>query len=108
MKMIYAIVRPEKIYEVIKGLEVNGYYASTKWNVSGRGKQKGIQVGDIVYEEMSKNMLMTAVEDAEVDEAVGIIVQYARCGEHGSSGDGRIFVVPIEASYTISSATKDQ
>ena len=31
MKMIYAIVRPEKVYEVNKALADAGYGASTTW-----------------------------------------------------------------------------
>ena len=107
MKMIFAIVRPERIFEVMKGLEINGYYAATRWNVSGRGRQKGIQVGDIIYEEMSKNMIMVTVEDEEKEEAVSIIMEYARSGNKGNSGDGKIFVVPVEDSYTISSMSRD-
>ena len=33
MKMIYAIVRPEKVYEVNKALADAGYGASTKWKI---------------------------------------------------------------------------
>ena len=51
MKMIYAIVRPEKVYEVNKALADAGYGASTKWSVAGRGKQHGIQVGELVYDD---------------------------------------------------------
>lgn len=107
MKMIYAVVRPEKIYEVTKALAEGGFNASTKWSVAGRGKQRGIQVGDVVYEEMSKNMLMVAAEDEDKNEIIDIIMQSAISGENGNSGDGRIFVVPIEEAYTISSQSKD-
>lgn len=107
MKMIFAIVRPEKVYEVNKALAEAGYGASTKWSVAGRGKQHGIQVGEIIYDEMTKNMLMVACEDEEKNEIIDIIMDSSRTGEDGNSGDGRIFVVPIEESYTISSQTKD-
>ena len=66
MKMIYAIVRPEKVYEVNKALADAGYGASTKWSVAGRGKQHGIQVGELVYDEMSKNMLMIVCDDDDM------------------------------------------
>ncbi|MDD2980753.1 MAG: P-II family nitrogen regulator [Hespellia sp.] len=36
-----------------------------------------------------------------------IIMDTARTGENGNSGDGRVFVVPIEEAYTISSQSKD-
>ncbi|MDD3277293.1 MAG: P-II family nitrogen regulator [Lachnospiraceae bacterium] len=107
MKMIFAIVRPEKVYEVNKALVDADYGASTKWGVAGRGKQHGIQVGEIVYDEMTKNMLMIACEDEEKNEIIDIIMDAARTGENGNSGDGRVFVVPIEEGYTISSQSKD-
>ena len=53
MKLITAIVRPEKVMDVIKALEQEGYFAFSKWAISGRGKEKGIQVGDVLYQEMA-------------------------------------------------------
>lgn len=107
MKMIVAVIRNEKAYEVNKALEEAGYNASTKWNVSGRGRQKGIQVGDVVYEEMSKKLIMIIVNDESKNEVIDIIMDSAITGEYGNSGDGKIFVVPVNESYTISSQTKD-
>lgn len=107
MKMIFAIIRPEKVYEVNKVLSDAGFGASTKWSVSGRGKQNGIQVGDIIYDEMSKNVLMVACDDEDKNEIIDIIMDTAKTGESGNSGDGRIFVLPIEEGYTISSSSKD-
>lgn len=107
MKMIYAIVRLEKAYEINKALADAGFGASTKWSVSGRGKQHGIHVGDVVYEEMSKNILMIACDDEDKNEIIDVIMDSAQTGEEGNSGDGRIFVVPIEEAYTISTRSKD-
>ena len=74
MKLITAIVRPEKVMDVIKALEQEGYFAFSKWAISGRGKEKGIQVGDVLYQEMAKNMLYITVGDKEKDEVVDIII----------------------------------
>lgn len=63
MKLITAIVRPEKVMDVIKALEEEGYYAFSKWSVSGRGRERGIQVGDVLYQEMAKTMLYVTVTD---------------------------------------------
>lgn len=57
MKLVTAIVRPEKVMNVIKALEEEGYFAFSKWSISGRGREKGIQVGDVLYQEMAKCML---------------------------------------------------
>lgn len=43
MKLITAIVRPEKVMDVIKALEQEGYFAFSKWAISGRGKEKGFR-----------------------------------------------------------------
>jgi nitrogen regulatory protein PII 1 len=75
--------------------------------VAGRGKQHGIQVGDIVYDEMSKNVLMVVCDDEDKNEIIDIIIDAAQTGESGNSGDGKIFVLPVEESYTISSQSKD-
>ena len=108
MKMVIAIVRPEKIQDVNSALAQSGYNASTKWSVSGRGKQRGIQVGDVIYEEMAKNLIMVTVDDDEKDNVVDIIMESAISGENGNYGDGKIFIVPVEESYTISSQSKDE
>ena len=51
MKMIKAIVRPEKSEDVLDALLVGGFAAATKMSVLGRGKQKGLKVGDTYYDE---------------------------------------------------------
>lgn len=98
MKMIKAIIRPEKEYEVISALEKDGFFSLTKVDVLGRGKQKGIQVGEIVYDELAKLMLMLVVEDNAVEQAIASIKNSAYTGNYG---DGKIFVVPVGEAYTI-------
>ncbi len=58
MYMIQAIVRPSKSNEIISELLVSGYPAMTKMDVYGRGKQKGIVVGSVQYDEIPKEMLI--------------------------------------------------
>ena len=107
MKLITAIVRPEKVMDVIKALEQEGYFAFSKWAISGRGKEKGIQVGDVLYQEMAKNMLYITVGDKEKDEVVDIIINSAKSGQYGHYGDGKIFVSDISEAYTISEETRE-
>jgi len=106
MQMIRAIVRPEKVGTVMKALFEAGYIAITRMSVAGRGKQRGLKVGDITYDELPKELLVTVVEDDDKDFAVKTIVEAARTGENGAFGDGKIFVSPIEEAYTISSSSK--
>ncbi|MDO5293950.1 MAG: P-II family nitrogen regulator [bacterium] len=108
MKLVTAIVRPEKIIDVTKALEEEGYFAFSKWAVAGRGKEKGIMVGDVLYQEMAKNMLYIVVKDNEKDEVVDIIINSAKSGEFGHYGDGKIFVSDICEAYTISEESREE
>ena len=105
--MIRAIVRPEKSAIVMKALFEAGYVAVTKIPVVGRGKQRGIKVGDITYDELQKDMLMIVIKDEDKDFAVSTIMEAARTGEKGAFGDGKIFVTPVEEAYTVSRGTKE-
>jgi nitrogen regulatory protein PII 1 len=103
MKLIRAIVRPDREEQVVKALEAAGVVSLTKMDVLGRGQQRGIQVGATVYDELPKVQLMLVVEDAKVDAAITAIEVGAKTGQHG---DGKIFVSPVEAAYTIRTGQK--
>ena len=98
MKMIRAIIRPETVDRVADNLEAGGFSALTRIDVFGRGKQKGIKVGNVVYDNLPKTMLMVVVDDSRLESAVEIIEESARTG---NIGDGKIFVSPVEEAYTI-------
>lgn len=101
MKMIRAIVRPEKSRDVIDALSEKGHNSVTEIDVYGRGKQKGITIGSVRYDELPKIMLMIVIEDEDEDDVIKTILDAAKTGE-GNMGDGRIFVIPVESAYTIS------
>ncbi len=98
MKMIRAIIRPNKEEKVVEHLEKDGFYSMTKMNVFGRGKQKGIRVGTVCYDELPKVMLMLVVNDEEVIKVVNVIQNSARTG---NIGDGKIFVTDVSEAYTV-------
>jgi nitrogen regulatory protein PII 1 len=104
MKMIWAILRPEKTTDVIASLEKAGFYAFTRLDVMGRGRQKGIMVGSSRYEEVAKTTLMIVVGDHEAERAVETLKIAARTG---NPGDGKIFVSPLGAVYSIRSKSRE-
>ncbi|HBV97525.1 MAG: nitrogen fixation protein NifHD [Peptococcaceae bacterium BICA1-7] len=106
MLMIRAIVRPERTGVVMAELNSAGFPAVTKIDVVGRGKQRGVKVGEVVYDEIPKEMLLMVVRDEDKEDVISVISKYARTGEKGAFGDGKIFVTPVEESYTISSGAK--
>ena len=105
--MVQAVVRPEKIHKVMKSLLDAGFPAVTKMDVFGRGKQRGLKIGEIVYDELPKEMLMAVVPDTDKALVVETILKSARTGEKGAFGDGKIFISKVEESYTVSSGAKD-
>jgi nitrogen regulatory protein PII 1 len=104
MKMIRAIVRPEKEQVVVDALAKAGFPALTKMDITGRGRQRGIQVGSALYEELAKVQLMIVVDDAKVEDAVRVILE---TGKTGNFGDGKVFVGPVDQVFTVRTATQE-
>lgn len=107
MIMIRAIIRPERVTTVLAELSDAGFPAVTKLDVMGRGKQRGMKVGDVFYDEIPKEMLMMVVRDEDKDDVVKIVMKNAKTGEKGAFGDGKIFISPVEEVYTISSGSNE-
>jgi len=106
MLMIRAIIRPERVGAVLEELSDAGFPAVTKMDVMGRGKQRGVKVGDVFYDEIPKEMLMMVVNNEDKDDVIKIIMKNSRTGQKGAFGDGKIFVSPVDEVYTISSNAK--
>ena len=107
MIMVRAIIRPEKTDDVLAALMDAGFPAVTKMDVYGRGKQRGMKIGEVTYDELPKEMIFTVIKDSDKDYVVKIIMQAARTGSKGAYGDGKIFVSPVDEVYTVSSGRKD-
>jgi nitrogen regulatory protein PII 1 len=98
MKMVQAVVRPEREEAVAEALARAGFPALTKWDVVGRGRQQGVQVGGQVYDELAKAMLFVVVEDGDAEVVARTILEAANSGY---PGDGKVFVGPVDAAYTV-------
>ncbi len=98
MKMIRAFIRPEKEQEVVLALEGAGFPSVTKMPVFGRGKQKGLQVGPVHYDELPKTLLMIVIDDEDEEKVINLIQSKAKTG---FIGDGKIFVSPVDNAYTV-------
>jgi len=107
MVLIRSIVRPEKADSVLAALMDAGFPAVTRIPVVGRGKQRGIKIGEVTYDEIPKEMLLMVVKDNEKDDVIKTVLSVARTGSAGSYGDGKIFVAPVEEVYTVSSGLKE-
>lgn len=107
MKMIKAVVRPERVEDVLEKLIERGFNAATRMSVLGKGKQKGLKVGDTYYDEIPKELIMIVVDDKDVDTVVKTITEEARTEKNGTYGDGKIFISPVEKTITISSGKEE-
>ena len=108
MKLIKAIVRPNKVEEVKEALSKLSISGMTVTEVRGHGKQKGhtavYRGKEYDVSLLPKMEIEVVVHDRIVDEAIGAIVQAARTGE---IGDGRVFVIPVDETYRIRTGERD-
>ena len=102
MKMVKAIVRPNKVDEVREALEKLQLGGMTVTDVRGHGHQKGhtavYRGKEYTVTLLPKVEIVVVVADTVVDEVIAAIVAAARTGE---IGDGRVFVLPVEQAYNI-------
>jgi nitrogen regulatory protein P-II 1 len=97
MKMVQAIIRPEKMSHIKRALEEKGFIAMSITEMTGRGEQKGITLqyrgNRMEVDTLPKVKLEMVVKDQDVDPIIGIIREQGRTGKFG---DGKIFVLPVE------------
>lgn len=109
MKLIIAIIRPERLDSVQRGLQSvlheGDHYRVTVRPVEGHGRQQGeveYVRGQPVRSRMVPRVELTVgVNDQYVEPAIKAIVESARTGSKGEVGDGKIFVVPLEECVRI-------
>lgn len=102
MKLIKAIIKPERFEKVKKALEDNGIFGMTVTDVKGRGDQKGITLqyrgGSMIVDLIPKIEIDIVVKDSDSDLVIGLIRDAAQTGK---IGDGRIFLLPVERSIKV-------
>src|SRR5208282_5568017 len=97
MKMVVAIIRPEKLEAVQQALNERDVYLMTVTDVRGCGRQRGYTE---VYrsQEFRVRLLPKLKLEIAVNDA---FVHAGRTGETGQIGDGKIFVLPLEDAIRI-------
>ena len=104
MKLIIAIIRPEKLEDVQDALLKREVFLMTATDVRGCGRQRGFKEqfrgGAGVIRLLPKVKLEIAVNDDFVEPTVKAILDAAK-SEPGRIGDGKIFVLDLEACYRI-------
>jgi nitrogen regulatory protein P-II 1 len=102
MKLVRAIIKPERFEFVKKALEDKGFVSMTTSEVRGRGTQKGISLeyrgGLMTVDMLPKVQIEIVVTENDVDALITTITDAARTGK---IGDGKIFVIPVEKAIRI-------
>lgn len=105
MKLVVAIIRPERLEDVRRALAQTDVYLMTISEAQGFGRQHGVTEvyrGQELPERMQpKIKLEIAVNDAFVEATVEAVVRGARSPGAGAVGDGKIFVLPLEDAVRI-------
>lgn len=109
MKLVVAIVRPERLNEILEALyradvrgltisRVRGHGGETEAVETYRGMTVKVELHD-------KVRLEIGVSDNFVDPTVRAILA---AGATGDVGDGKIFVLPVEKVYRIRTGEEDR
>ena len=102
MKMIKAVIRPDKVDVVKDALSQIGVSGMTISEARGYGRQKGhtaIYRGQEYQVSLLPKMQIDVVVSEDVAEDV--IMTIMKAARTGAIGDGRIFVLPVTHSYKI-------
>ncbi len=109
MKLVVAIVRPEKLNDVLEALyaaEVRGLSLSRVHGHGGEIEHVETYRGTTVKMELAEKVrLEIGVSDHFVEPTVRAILSSARTGE---VGDGKVFVLPVEKVFRIRTGEEDQ
>jgi len=102
LKMVFSVVRPEKLGDVKKALAEVGAPSLTVTNVSGRGSQpakKGSWRGEEYTVDLHQKVkIECVVADVDAEEVATAIKEAAATGE---PGDGKIFILDVEDAIQV-------
>ena len=109
MKLIVAIIRPEKLGDVLEALyraEVRGLTVTRVLGHGGETERVETYRGTTVKMALEEKVrLEIGVSEPFVDVAVQAILTSAGTGE---VGDGKIFVLPVQAVHRIRTGERDE
>ncbi len=109
MKLIVAIIRPEKLNDVLEALFAADVRGITVTRVEGHGGEvetvETYRGATVKMELRDKVRLDIGVSESFVERAVAAVIESARTGD---VGDGKVFVIPVERVYRIRTGERDE
>src|SRR5277367_3169494 len=108
MKKIEAIIKPFKLDDVVEALSEIGVEGVSVTEIRGFGRQKGrteiYKGAEYVVDFLPKVKIETVVAEDLVERALEVIQKSAHTGK---IGDGKVFVLPVEAALRIGTGERD-
>lgn len=108
MKVVIAVIKPFKLDEVRDALGKIGVRGLTVTQVRGQGRQRGhteiYRSAEFALSLLPKIKLEVACASDQVDNVIDAIASAAKTGQ---IGDGKIFVMPLEAAMRIRTGEAD-
>jgi nitrogen regulatory protein P-II 2 len=108
MKMITAVIKPSRLDAVLEAVTETGASGLTVTEVRGYGRQKGktevYRGAEYEIKLLPKVKLEIAVAS---DLADAVVEAIARSANTGKIGDGKIFVMDLEAAVRIRTGERD-
>ena len=97
LKKIEAIIREEKLADVKDALRAVGILGMNAVEIRGQGRQGGIELvgrsGTYHVDMLPKVQINIVLSEHNLQKTISTIIEAARTGQ---SGDGLIFVYPVE------------
>jgi nitrogen regulatory protein P-II 2 len=109
MKLITAIIRPSRLDAVLDAVTLVGVSGLTVTEVRGYGRQKGkteVYRGAEYEVKLLPKVKLEIAVSAALTEAV--IEAVSRAANTGKIGDGKVFVVDLEAAMRIRTGERDE
>ena len=103
MKRIEVVVQSEISRNVVTAIRNKGVGGVTLIESLGQGAGDRPEIGGKQIEFNSTDIIITVVNDSQLDSVVSAIMDTAHTGE---KGDGKIFITNVEESYDISTKQK--
>src|SRR5512138_2848158 len=102
LKKVEAIIREDKVNDVVDALKEIGIMGLNIFEVRGHGRQGGVQLvgraGTYQVNVLPKIQVNIVLSDRNLEPAIEAILKSAYTGE---PGDGIIFVYPVEDVITV-------
>ena len=100
MKLIIAIIQPNRLEAVKQALAEVEVFRLTVMDVQGFGRQRGhtelYRGHEFSVNLLRKVQLMIGVNDDFLQPTIDAVIKGSRTGTTGEVGDGKIFVLPLE------------